>query len=58
MDNKFNFWESKHPYSWFSCRPGKNGFLPVDKPLEYLPKKFNIINELLEKMKITQNNVI
>lgn len=50
----FKSWKSKYPESWFSCNPGVNGFLPVNSPLERLPEKYNIINRLLEEMKITQ----
>ena len=52
----FNVWKSQYPESWFSCIPGKNGFLPVDKPLEKLPEEYEIINELLDKMKLTQKS--
>ena len=56
MSHKFIPWKSKHPESWFSCIPGKNGFLPVDEPLEKLPQEYDIINQLLDNMKITQEN--
>ena len=49
-------WETKNKNSWFSCVPGKNGFLPIDQPLYRLPKKYDKINEILNKMKITQPN--
>ncbi len=52
----FKKWESKHKNSWFSCVPGKNGFLPIDQPLFRLPEKYNKVNEILKNMKITQNN--
>jgi indoleamine 2,3-dioxygenase len=52
MKKSFKVWKSLHPNSWFSCVPGKNGFLPVAEPLEKLPEKFEPINNLLEKMKI------
>ena len=52
----FKVWNSQNPDSWFSCRPGKNGFLPVSSPLSVLPEKYNELNVLLDKMRITQNN--
>ena len=55
MTFKFEKWESKNKNSWFSCIPGKNGFLPVGNPLKNLPLKYNIINEILDNMKITKN---
>ena len=48
----FNKWKSKDNNSWFSCRPGENGFLPVGSPLAKLPDEYNIINEILENMKV------
>lgn len=54
----FETWKSKNPDSWFSCVPGKNGFLPIDQPLEKLPDEYNIINELLENMKINNNGYL
>ena len=54
--DKFEPWESQNPDSWFSCVPGKNGFLPIDSPLYRLPVEYNIINQLLDEMKITQKN--
>ena len=52
----FSEWNSKYPNSWFSCQPGKNGFLPVQSPLKKLPEKYQIINDLLDEMKITQSD--
>ena len=54
--NKFIPWKSKNPDSWFSCRPGLNGFLPVGEPMEKLPEKYNIINDLLDEMRITKKD--
>ena len=56
INKKWNKWESNHKNSWFSCIPGKNGFLPVNQPLFRLPEKYNKINEILNKMKMTQPN--
>ncbi len=47
-------WQTKNKNSWFSCIPGKNGFLPIEQPLYRLPQKYDKINEILNKMKITQ----
>ncbi len=55
-DFTFKRWESEHPLSWFSCVPGKNGFLPIGKPLDKLPPQYETMNQLLENMKITQPN--
>ena len=52
----FSEWNSKYPNSWFSCQPGKNGFLPVQSPLKKLHEKYQIINDLLDEMKITQSD--
>lgn len=52
----FSKWKSRYPDSWFSCNPSKNGFLPVETPLDKLPLEYNILNILLEKMKITNKN--
>ena len=52
----FNKWKSKYPDSWFSCIPGKNGFLPIKSPLKRLPKEYDIINNILDNMKITKGN--
>lgn len=49
---KFKRWTSTKPESWFSCVPGKNGFLPVGTPLKKLPEKYEIVNKILDKMKI------
>ena len=54
--SEFTKWESKYPDSWFSCVPGENGFLPVGKPLEKLPEQYNIVNEILENMKLNKEN--
>lgn len=54
--SEFTKWESKYPDSWFSCVPGENGFLPVRKPLEKLPEQYNIVNEILENMKLNKEN--
>lgn len=54
--NKWKKWETKYKDSWFSCVPGKNGFLPVEQPLYRLPKKYDKINEILNNMKFTQPN--
>ena len=57
MEKKnFKVWESQYPESWFSCKPGKNGFLPIYNPLSRLPEEYNIINNILDEMKITQKN--
>lgn len=53
---EFKKWESKNKNSWFSCVPGKNGFLPVEQPLYKLPSKYEKVNEILDRMKITQPN--
>lgn len=53
---EFKKWFSAHPDSWFSCRPGLNGFLPVDKPLDKLPEQYNIVNELLDNMKLCKED--
>ena len=45
---------TKNKNSWFSCIPGKNGFLPIEQPLYRLPQKYDKINEILNKVKITQ----
>ena len=50
--SKFSIWETTRPGAWFSCVPGKNGFLPVSNPLQKLPHPYEIINDLLEDMKI------
>ena len=50
----FQKWSSRYPNSWFSCQPGKNGFLPVNSPLRKLPQKYQVINDLLDEMRITQ----
>jgi indoleamine 2,3-dioxygenase len=47
-------WESKYENSWFSCIPGKNGFLPVQEPLFRLPERYSIINKILDDMKINR----
>lgn len=49
-------WESKNKDSWFCCVPGKNGFLPIEQPLYRLPEKYDKVNEILKKMKITQSD--
>lgn len=54
--SKFEKWETKNKDSWFSCVPGKNGFLPVDQPLYRLPEQYNIINEILNNMKINKSD--
>jgi len=56
FEKKWSRWESKYKDSWFSCIPGKNGFLPIDQPLFKLPQEYDKINEILNKMKITQPN--
>ena len=56
METKFKSWKSQDPSSWFSCNPGKNGFLPIGKPLEKLPSKFHKINEILDQMKLDQKD--
>ena len=53
---KFQKWQSQYPDSWFSCRPGENGFLPVSIPLEKLPDEYSLINNLLDNMQITERN--
>jgi indoleamine 2,3-dioxygenase len=55
MDS-FQTWKSMYPDSWFSCRPGENGFLPIDQPLEKLPEEYEIINKILDDMKISQKS--
>ena len=52
----FNVWETQDENSWFSCIPGKNGFLPIDSPLCRLPDEYNIINDILDNMKINKSN--
>ena len=52
MSKNFSKWQSKNPESWFSCVPGKNGFLPVGTPLEKLPQEYDIINQILDNMKM------
>lgn len=54
----FKLWKSNYPTDWFSCIPGKNGFLPVDTPLTTLPDKYNIIESLLKKMKIAEQGYL
>ena len=54
MSVDFKVWESKYPHAWFSCQPAKNGFLPIDQPLQRLPEEFKFVNVILDKMKITQ----
>tara|TARA_Y100000991_G_C21966091_1_gene346946 strand:+ start:364 stop:1764 length:1401 start_codon:yes stop_codon:yes gene_type:complete len=54
--NIFTKWKSQFPDSWFSCRPGENGFLPISNPLEKLPDEYSIINNILDNMQITQKN--
>jgi len=51
--SSYKNWSSKYPDSWFSCIPGINGFLPIGKPLDKLPKKYDIINSILDNMKIS-----
>ena len=58
MKTSFKFWKSIYPNSWFSCVPGKNGFLPVSRPLERLPGRFSELEELLEKMKIVNGGYL
>ena len=55
---KFKRWSSTEPESWFSCRPGKNGFLPVDTPLEKLPEKYDMINNILDQMQLSKNGCL
>ena len=55
-DFSFQTWESEHPESWFSCIPGKNGFLPVGDPLDTLPTEYSKLNDLLNDMKIHQTD--
>ena len=50
----FQKWETKNKDAWFSCVPGKNGFLPVEQPLYRLPEKYNIINDILNNMKMNK----
>ena len=50
----FQPWKSEYPESWFSCVPGKNGFLPVGDPLDLLPDEYNKLTDLLNNMKIHQ----
>ena len=49
---RFKVWQSQNPDSWFSCNPGKNGFFPNDKPLDKLPIKYDIINKILDEIKV------
>ena len=56
MNKKFKLWESKYKDSWFSVKPGINGFLPIDNPLEKLPYKYEKLEEILNKMKINQKD--
>jgi len=58
MENNFKIWQSKYPDSWFSCIPGKNGFLPVGSPLDKLPQEYDIINNILEDMKLKNNGYL
>ena len=53
---QFEKWQSKYPDSWFSCVPGKNGFLPVSQPINELDQKYQIIDDLLNEMRITQKD--
>ena len=55
---RFEKWKSEDPTSWFSCRPNQNGFLPVKQPLNRLPEKYDIINNILEEMKINKNGYL
>ena len=52
----FHTWKSEYPESWFSCIPGKNGFLPIEQPLDKLPEEYDIVNRLLDNMKLTQKS--
>ena len=54
----FQKWKSVCPDSWFSCQPNKNGFLPVDQPLQRLPEQFDVINSILDEMKISQHGYL
>ena len=56
MNNNFKLWESKFKESWFSVKPGVNGFLPVGSPLDKLPEKYEKLEEILNKMKIVQKD--
>ena len=56
MTYQYTSWKSKYPESWFSCRPGENGFLPISAPLRKLPEKYQVINDLLDEMRISQSN--
>lgn len=58
MSNTFKKWESLYPNSWFSCIPGKNGFMPVGDPLIKLPTQYEEINDILENMKINNNGYL
>ena len=53
-DFSFQSWKSENPDSWFSCVPGKNGFLPVGDPLDVLPDEYNKLTDILNNMKIYQ----
>ena len=55
---RFQKWKSVCPDSWFSCQPNKNGFLPVDQPLQRLPEQFDVINSILDEMKISQHGYL
>ncbi len=54
--SSFKKWESQYKNSWFSCVPGKNGFLPVAQPLYKLPPKYEVINDILKNMKMNKSN--
>ena len=56
MNYKFKKWESIFSNSWFSVQPGKNGFLPINDPLDKLPEKYEKLEEILNKMRITQKD--
>ena len=45
-------WETKHPKSWFRVT-SKNGFLPINKPLKKLNMNYKKINEILDLMKLS-----
>ena len=51
-DFSFQSWKSENPDSWFSCVPGKNGFLPVGDPLDLLPDEYNKLTEDNRKSKL------
>lgn len=58
MIYQYHPWTTTNNESWFSCQPGKNGFMPVGIPLKELPDKYSELESILQNMPIMREGYL